>query len=536
MRFYYVLYSMPKNQQNLPIQQTEDRSVKSFGYNQDKQSQSKISHSGEDKTNPNLFARPPVVVVMGHIDHGKTSLLDYIRKTKVAAREAGGITQHLGAYEIEHQGKRITFIDTPGHEAFATIRQRGAHVADIALLVIAADEGLKPQSIEALNFIKQEKLPFIVVLNKIDRPGANPDKIRQELSEHEVFVEQWGGKVPSIETSAITGQGIDELLEIITLLGEIEELKSDPTLPAEGVVLESAIDARRGIVTTLLVLNGTLNVGDIIHTSTASAKVKLIENFLGKRVKQIGASSPCLIIGWEQQPLVGEHFSEEPQKKSIVPLPTQPAEITTQQTNTKTSNFILKADVSGSLEALALMCTKLFEELGITYRFINQSIGDISLNDLKLAETSNAMIIAFNSKLDAEAKHYFKPEKIMLIQGNIIYRLLEELRTHLEKVTNPNYENIIAKLTVLAVFSGRDKKNRQLIGGQLFEGKIKPGIKFNIVRNEEKIGTGKVLSIKKNKEEIKEAESPVECGIRVELTSPDVVIQEKDRIDFKNDR
>ena len=487
------------------------------------------------KTKNNLTLRPPVVVVMGHVDHGKTSLLDYIRKSRIAAREAGGITQHLGAYEVEQQGRRITFLDTPGHEAFAAIRQRGAKVADVALLVIAADEGLKPQTLEALSYIKSEKLPFIIVLNKIDRPGANPDKIKQALADQEVYVEEWGGTVPCVPTCAILGEGIDALLEMILLVADMEELTADPLAPSTGIILESTIDMRRGIEATILVLNGTLNINDTIYTTNAKAKVKYVENFLRKRVASVTFSSPCVVTGWDTQPLVGDTFTEVTPESLPVPASRVMPDTknVSEEKNQTTYNFLFKADMSGSLEALCLMCEQLLVDLKIPYVIVGQSTGDIVLGDIKSAENTNAIIVAFNSKLTAEAKGYYKPEKTVLFEGNIIYHLIEALKAHLEKITNPHLENILARLTVIAVFSQKDKKNHQIVGGQLTEGTLRVPMKCNVVRNEEKIGTGKLLSIKKNKQEFDTCEAPGEFGVQIELREDGLLIQKGDIIEFK---
>jgi translation initiation factor IF-2 len=485
-------------------------------------------------TKNNLIPRPPVIVVMGHVDHGKTSLLDCIRQAKVAAREAGGITQHLGAYEVEHQGRRITFLDTPGHEAFAAIRQRGSRVADIALLVIAADEGLKPQTLEAISYIKNEKLPFIAVLNKIDRPGANPEKVKQALAGQEVYVEEWGGSVPCVLTCATTGQGVDELLEMILLVADMEELSCDSNAEPSGVVLESTIDMRRGITSTVLILDGALRVGDTIYTSGARVKIKFLENFLGKRIDRAAAAMPCIITGWDNQPMVGDQFSSQiPQSQNQIPAKTQPLTPANQKKPEPKHILLLKADVSGSLEALRLMSEQLLKDLNLPYEFAGESVGEIVLADLKLAENTNATIIAFNSKLTAEAKGYYKPERITLLQGEIIYHLIEDLKKTLEQTSGQNQETILARMDIIALFSEPNKKNRQIVGGPLTEGALKPELKCSIVRNGEKIGSGKLLSIKKNKQELDSCQAPGEYGVQIEIKEPGIVIEKGDLIEFK---
>jgi translation initiation factor IF-2 len=470
---------------------------------------------------------------MGHIDHGKTSLLDYIRKTRVAEREAGGITQHLGAYELEVNGKPITFLDTPGHEAFCSIRERGSRAADVALLVIAATEGVKPQTLEALQCIKDNTLPFIVVCTKMDLPDANIDEMKKQLSEHEVVPEDWGGNTPFIGTSVKTGQGIDELLEMILLVAEMEELTANPEAPPEGVVLESSMDARRGIVTTILVTNGILRTGDTVFTRSASAKIKLMEDFKGERITSAGPSSPCLVIGWEKPPQTGEPFSTiQPQ---VIVAPPQAAVIPelAQKPDENIFTCILKADVAGSLQALQTVIEAILKDAGMPYRIISASVGDITLGDMKSAENTNATIIGFRSKPNAEVRGYQQISTATIISGDIIYRLTEQLTEHLRRAANPNAENIVGSLSVLGVFAEKDKKDRQIVGGRLSEGYAKQNHRFTIVREEQKIGEGKVLSLRKDKQESERFDAPVECGLHVEILTPKITIVAGDTLQFK---
>ncbi|KKU22244.1 MAG: Translation initiation factor IF-2 [Candidatus Azambacteria bacterium GW2011_GWC1_46_13] len=320
----------------------------------------------------NIQTRPPIVVVMGHVDHGKTTLLDFIRKTKVAEKEAGGITQAIGAYEIAYKDKPITFIDTPGHEAFSKMRSRGAHVADVAVLVVAADDGVKPQTVEAIYHITESKIPFVVAINKIDKPGVQADRVKKELAEKNVFVEQWGGSVPCAEISAKTGQGIDELLEMILLLAEMEELKGEPHKNAEGVVIEAYLDSQRGPVATFLVEDGALNLGDYMVIGSTVSKIKLMEDFLGRKIDKAVFSQPVLVIGLAAVPSAGDEFfaeknktaaeqrAEEFKKQEIAKpiLPSPPKEEVAPQVGetavtAKFLNIVLKSDVKGSEEALA---------------------------------------------------------------------------------------------------------------------------------------------------------------------------------------
>jgi len=477
-----------------------------------------------DNKNQNLILKPPVVVVMGHVDHGKSSILDYIRKTNVTEKEIGGITQKLGAYEVVHNNSKITFLDTPGHEAFNTIRERGTIVADIAILVIAADEGIKAQTEEALNLILSHNLPFIVAFNKIDKPEANIEKVKQELANKEVYVESYGGKIPSVNVSAKTGEGINELLDLILILNELNGKKINPNSELFGYILESGIDPRKGINATCLVLEGKIKIGDIIYTASSKAKVKILEDFLGKPIKEAVPSSPVRVIGWENQPLVGEKFSTNIDKiDKIEKTPTAILEqIKSTETNNNILKLILKADVSGSLEALEKLIVQTLKEQSQEFEIISKSIGEINLNDLRLAQTTKAMIIAFRTNVSKEAKNYLQSRDIKILTDEIIYKLKENLELFLKNKNQLPYK-IIAEAEVLQVFSQKDKKNRQIIGCRLFSGKISKNLKFSIFRNEVEVGSGKIISIRKNKDELNEAEAVVELGLQIE-TDSDILI------------
>jgi len=470
-----------------------------------------------DNKNQNLILKPPVVVVMGHVDHGKSSILDYIRKTNITEKEIGGITQKLGAYEIIHNNSKITFLDTPGHEAFNTIRERGTMVADIAILVIAADEGIKAQTQEALDLILSHNLPFIVAFNKIDKPEANIEKVKQELAEKEVYVESYGGKIPSVNVSAKTGEGINELLDLILILNELNSKKIDPNSELFGYILESGIDPRKGINATCLVLEGKIKIGDIIYTASSKAKVKILEDFLGKPIKEAIPSSPVRVIGWENQPLVGEKFSTNINKiDKIEKTPTEILEqIKPTETNDNVLKLILKADVSGSLEALEKVIIQTLKEQSQEFEIISKSIGEINLNDLRFAQTAKAMIIAFRTNVSKEAKNYLQSRDIKILTDEIIYKLKENLELFLQNKNQLPYK-IVAEAEVLQVFSQKDKKNRQIIGCRLFSGKISKNLKFSIFRNEVEVGSGKIISIKKNKDELNEAEAVIEIGLQIE--------------------
>lgn len=473
--------------------------------------------------------RPPVVVIMGHVDHGKTSLLDYIRKTKVASREAGGITQHVSAYEITVNSnpaslesikgqRKITFIDTPGHEAFTKIRERGTRVADIAVLVIASEEGLKPQTKEVLNFIKEAKIPYIIALNKSDLPQANQDKVKQQLAELEIYVEDWGGKIPCLNISAKTGAGINELLEMIVLMAEMEELKADPSSEPEGIIIESSLDPQKGIFATGIILNGTLALGQTIYTKTAEVKIKSLESFSKERVKSLSFSSPAIIIGWNQPPEAGETFSTKKPEREIK----IESELNRKAAGKeKTFSLILKADAAGSVEALEAVILPIFKEVELTPVVEDKSAGPISLTDIKTAENTNAAIISFRSKITNEVGNYIRDRKIKIFESEIIYELQENLKKYLEELIKPDEEKLTGKLEILEIFSEKDKKNKQVVGGRLFEGKARKGQRINIKRTEELVGQAKILSIKKGKQEMESSEAVNEIGLQIE-TSADI--------------
>ncbi|OIO50521.1 MAG: translation initiation factor IF-2 [Candidatus Brennerbacteria bacterium CG11_big_fil_rev_8_21_14_0_20_43_10] len=486
------------------------------------------------KETHNLVPRPPVVVVMGHVDHGKTSLLDCIRKTHIASKEAGGITQHLGAYEAEvasvDGGRKITFLDTPGHEAFAKIRQRGSLVADVAVLVIAAEEGLKPQTLEALSYIQKEQLPYVIALNKIDRPEANPDKVKQQLAEQGIFVEGYGGNVPTVLTSAKTGEGIDNLLELILLVYDMNEKKADYQAPAEGVILESSMDAKRGISAAILVLQGTLHRGDTIYTPSASTKIKLMENFLGKPVPEVTFSSPAQITGWDIQPLVGEWFSTNKPEQTQPQQPDAP-EQKKQDIPKNQLAIILKADVAGSLEALETVIGSAISELKIPYAVVDKSVGDIVLWDLKTAEATNAMIIGFKSRVTSEAKNYIQSRPITVITGDIIYHIAEQVTNEIKKNLAPDAAQPTARGEIIMIFSDKDNRNRQIVGVHLTEGIVEKTDWFTLVRDNAEVGKGKVLSLQKNKDGFDMIKAECECGVQIET---DATVALHDIINFFN--
>lgn len=480
-----------------------------------------------DAENKNLIPRPPVAVIMGHVDHGKTKLLDYIRNTSVAEREAGGITQHIGAYEIIHKNRKITFLDTPGHEAFSKLRGRGAKAADIAVLVIAADDGIKPQTLEALQHIKTANLPFIAAINKIDKPGANPEKVKKELAENDVLVESWGGKIPSVEISAKEGTNINELLNLIELLADLSELKADPSKNAEGIVIETHLDPRRGIVASLLILNGTLKTGDYILSGEASGKIKILEDFRGEKIKSASFSSPVLMTGFAALPIVGEKFAaSDVPFSAALKIARKIGEYIGEsfdaemKTGVNLVKIIIKADVQSSAEALKESLEKIPLASGAV-KIIRSETGNVNESDFKMADLSDALIIAFNVKTDAAMPYITAKQKENLISGNIIYDVLDRTKVIIEKKLKPKVEREeTGRLNVLAVF--RQEKNRQVLGGKVISGEIVKGTRMEILRNDAVIGQGRIISLQSDKKETGKVEAGREAGLAVDFGEPKI--------------
>ncbi len=486
--------------------------------------------------NKNLIPRPPVVVIMGHVDHGKTKLLDYIRKTNVAEHEAGGITQHIGAYEITYKNRKITFLDTPGHEAFSKLRARGAKAADIAILVVAADDGVKPQTVEALEHIKKAELPFVVAINKIDKPEANTEKVKKELAENDALVESWGGKVPSVEISAKQGTNVGQLLDLIELLADLNEFKADPQKPGEGIIIETNLDSRRGIVASLLILDGTIKIGDYISSGEATGKIKMLEDFLGNSIKIAFFSSPVLAIGFAKLPLIGEKFatSEIPFSpalkiaRKIGEFIEKSLEIEPKETPNFV-NIIIKADVQSSVEALKESLEKMTlsaqggsasgGKIG-AIKILKAEAGNVSESDFKMANLSDALILAFNVKTDF-AISLTEKQKENFVSGEIIYDILDKTKIAIEKKLKPKVEREeIGRLNVLAVF--RQEKGRQVVGGKVISGEIVKGVRMEVLRNDTVIVQGRVISLQSEKKEVGKVEAGREAGVGVDFGEPKI--------------
>ncbi|MBU3895963.1 translation initiation factor IF-2 [Patescibacteria group bacterium] len=475
--------------------------------------------------------RAPVVVVLGHVDHGKSSLLEAIRDFEITSKESGGITQHVGAYEVDHKDQKITFIDTPGHEAFSAIRARGAQVADIAVLVVDSADSVQPQTKEAITVINKAEIPMIVALNKIDKPTADPEKIKRELSAQNVFVESMGGKVPSVNISAKTKEGMNELLDLILLVADLEALEADVESPAEGVVIESNTDSFRGPAATLLVQKGTLKIKDVIGTDTACAKIKGLEDFQGRAIKKAIPSQPTIVLGFDKAPWVGEKFqtfdSLDQAAGNMKEVKRADLSFSLKE-GQKVLNIILKADVVGSLEALVEILKELPQEK-VALRILKSEIGDIVESDTKVAETSKAQIVGFRVKVNPgvlQAMRKDKEKRVKIKTFDVIYNLVQEVRQMMEKNIAPEVvRQDIGKMKTLVVFWAEGR--RQIVGGKVFEGEFKKGLKLEVQRNSEKVGEGKIINLQRNKKDVDRAIKGDECGI---LFEGSVKIEEGDII------
>ncbi len=485
----------------------------------------------DDEEEKNLAERPPVVVVMGHVDHGKTSLLDSIRKTNVIGGEAGGITQHIGAYTVSVNDKPITFLDTPGHEAFTAMRMRGASVTDIAVLVVAADDGVMPQTIEAINHAKAAEIDIIVAINKIDKPGANPDRVKQELTEYGLVVEEWGGDIISVAVSALNGEGIGNLLEMITLTAEMKELKANANKKARGTVIEASLDKGRGSVATVLVQNGTLKTGDPIVVGKAYGKVRAMIDDKGRTVKKAGPSIPVEILGLSEVPKAGDSFyiaksdrearqlaetmiaktredmiKDTPQKVSLDDLFNQ-----IQLGAVKELNVVIKADVQGSVEAMRTSLERLSDE-EVRVRIIHGGVGAITETDVMLASTSNAIIIGFNVRPDVTAKVTAENEKVDLRLYRVIYNAISDISVALKGMLDPIYEEkIIGHAEIRQIFKASNIGT--IAGSYVLDGKLIRNCKVRIDREGSRVYEGSLDTLKRFKDDVKEVAAGYECGL-----------------------
>ena len=488
----------------------------------------------EGYINPDeLVERPPVVTIMGHGDHGKTTLLDTLRNSRVATGEAGGITQHIGAYQIEENGKKITFLDTPGHAAFTSMRARGASVTDITILVVAADDGVMPQTIEAINHSKAANVPIIVAINKIDKPGANPERVIGELAEHGVMSTAWGGDSEFVEISAKFNQNIDELLETVLLVAEIQELKADPTVRAIGTVIEARLDKGKGAVATLLVQQGTLNVQDPIVVGNTFGRVRAMTNDLGRRVKVAGPSTPVSITGLNETPMAGDHFAvyedekaaraagEERAKRALLKQRQATHRVslenlfdTLKAGEVKSVNVIIKADVQGSVEALAASLQKIEVE-GVKITIVHSAVGAINESDVTLAEASNAFIIGFNVRPTPQARQQAEADDVEIRLHSIIYKVIEEMEDAMKGMLDPEYqEKIIGEALIRETF--KVSKVGTIGGFMVINGKVTRDSKVRVIRDGVVIYDGQLASLKHFKDDVKEVTNGREGGLMID--------------------
>ncbi|MGT2926812.1 translation initiation factor IF-2 [Streptococcus cuniculipharyngis] len=488
----------------------------------------------ESYLNPeNMVERAPVVTIMGHVDHGKTTLLDTLRNSRVATGEAGGITQHIGAYQIEENGKLITFLDTPGHAAFTSMRARGASVTDITILIVAADDGVMPQTIEAINHAKAADVPIIVAINKIDKPGANPERVIGELAEHGIISTAWGGDCEFVEISAKFGQNIEELLDTVLLVAEIQELKADPTVRAIGTVIEARLDKGKGAVATLLVQQGTLNVQDPIVVGNTFGRVRAMTNDLGRRVKVAGPSAPVSITGLNEAPMAGDHFAvyedekaaraagEERAKRALLKQrqATQRVSLenlfdTLKAGEVKSVNVIIKADVQGSVEALASSLLKIDVE-GVKVTVVHSAVGAINESDITLAQASNAIVIGFNVRPTPQARQQADADDVEIRLHSIIYKVIEEVEDAMKGMLDPEFEEkVIGEALVRETF--KISKVGTIAGFMVINGKVTRDSKVRVIRDGVVIHDGALISLKHYKDDVKEVTNGREGGLMIE--------------------
>jgi len=497
---------------------------------------------------PGAKKRPPVVVVMGHVDHGKTTLLDKILKTNVTAGESGGITQHFSAYQVKKKGEIITFLDTPGHEAFHSMRERGAYITDLAVIVIAADDGVKPQTKEAVLFAKDAGVPILVAINKIDKSEKNVEKVKKELSQIDLAPEDWGGKTVCVNVSAKTGEGIDELLEMIILASEMEEIKANPNCPAEGFVIESHLDPKIGPVATVLIQNGTLTNGDYVSVGCDWGRIKRMEDFSSKKINKATPSTPVTIIGLNDVPkagsfLIGEtnrlmaekranefsNIENEGSSEDKI-LSTAKIKALVKSHQMKKFNIILKADVKGSLEAI-IQILESIESDEVAIQILKMGVGNITETDIKMARSSGAKIIGFNVNVDLSVKKFAEKEKVDIKMYKVIYELISEIKKDLSDILEPEIVRVdLGVLKVIAIFKSAKKSAKvieMIVGAKVESGKIEKESLLEILRDGEKIGSGVAKEIQYNKKIAKEVKVGNNAGITY---AGNVIIEEGDVI------
>ncbi len=511
----------------------------------DSTSEPKVVRELSDKAVP----RPPIVAVMGHVDHGKTSLLDAILDNKTAAGEAGGITQHISAYQAERDGRMITLLDTPGHEAFAALRQHGATLTDVVIIVVAADDGVKPQTIEAIKFAQNANAKIVVAINKMDKEAANPEMVKAQLaSEHGLNPEEWGGDVIMVPVSAKTKDGLDKLLDSVLLVADMEELRAEEEIPAEGLVIESHMETGRGSVVSLLVEHGKLKPGSFIVAGTSHGKVRTMANFAGKTIKEAGPSTPVTITGFKELPQFGDRFeivkSEKIARAAVAERKLEQErnaattnvtgadllKLMNQKHDAQDFNVIVKADVQGSLTSVvdSLRLVETGDEIAL--HVIGSGVGSISENDIRLAAGENTVIYGFNVELPPAVKRLAAREKVEVRIYKVIYELLDDAKNSMEKMLAPEVvESEIGKLTIKGVF--RTLKEEVIAGGEVTEGKVTAGLLARIIRGKDQIGEAEVSKVQRQQQEAKEVFEGEMCGLSLKTTKK-ILLEEGDKLEF----
>jgi translation initiation factor IF-2 len=492
-------------------------------------SATRAAGDGDQDSEEDLVARPPVVVVLGHVDHGKTSLLDYIKNSKVADREIGGITQHIGAYQVEADGSPITFLDTPGHAAFTAIRARGARVTDIAVLVVAADDGIMPQTVEAINHAKAAAVPIVVAINKMDLPGADPERVKRQLSENELLVEDWGGDIISVNVSARTGEGIDDLLENLQVVAEISELRANPHKQATGVIIEAKLDRKRGPSATVLVTDGSLSVGDHIVAGTAFGRVRAMTDDKGKNVDRVVPGTPAEILGFGSVPEAGDQLravSNERQARSLSggrertpgSRPLQSRALSLEEVvnrveleDVKELNLVLKADVQGSLEAIRQSLGRLVDE-DAKVRVLHIGVGAVTESDVLLASASEAVVISFSVGSEPSAERLADRMGVEIRNYNIIYQLIDDIELALHGMLEPQFtEVIVGRAEIREIFEGR--RGIQIAGCRVSEGRVVRNGSVRVMREGANVAQSTISSLRHFRDEVNEMNAGTECGI-----------------------
>lgn len=497
----------------------------------------------------NASERPPIVAVMGHVDHGKTSLLDAILETKVASGEAGGITQHISAYQTIRKDRAITLLDTPGHEAFSALRQHGAALTDVVIIVVAADDGVKPQTIEAIKFARAANAKMVVAINKMDKETANPGLVKGQLAEQKVLSDDkvWGGDVPMVEVSAKTGAGVDELLDTVLLVADLEELKAEVDIPSEGLVIEAHMELGRGPVVGLLVEHGILKAGAFLVAGTAYAKVRTLLDFAERTLSHAGPSTPVVVTGFKELPRFGDRFSVVTSEKAARLLIAQHRatsakeavstnitgsdmlRLMTKQVETQEANVIVKADVQGSLTSVN-DSLKLLDNGEISVRVISSGVGNISENDVRQAASSKAIIYGFNVQLTPAVKRLASRDKVSIRNFRVIYELLDDVKVVMEELLSPEVvESELGTLKILGIF--RTTRDEIICGGEVLKGKVVPNVIARVIRDKEKIAEVEVLKVQRQQQAAKEVFEGEQCGLEIKTASK-FTLQENDRLEF----